>query len=127
MEALMRLTPITTLVCFLFSAQVFAGSTVIGATDCDAVVKYTKGQVPSDDTREGPWKRDVAWTMGYLSALSVSETPPNTVSDRLHTLTPKQLNEAIASYCTRFPLKDLEDASIDIYNQMGGKKVRTAQ
>jgi len=122
----MRLTTLT-VVCFLFSAQAFGGSTVIGATDCDGVVKYAKGPVPSDDTREGPRNRDVAWTMGYLSALSVSETQPNSVSDRLHSLTTKQLTEAIASYCTRFPLKDLEDASIDIYNQMGGKKVRTGQ
>jgi hypothetical protein len=126
MEALMRLTTLT-VVCFLFSALAFAGSTVIGATDCDSVVKYTKGPVPSDDTREGPRNRDVAWTMGYLSALSVTETQPNNISDRLHSLTAKQLTEAIASYCTRFPLKDLEDASIDIYTQMGGRKVRTGQ
>jgi hypothetical protein len=126
MEALMLRTTLT-VVYFLFSAQAFAGSTVIGATDCDSVVKYTKGPVPSDDTREGPRNRDVAWTMGYLSALSVTETQPNNISDRLHSLTAKQLTEAIASYCTRFPLKDLEDASIDIYNQMGGRKVRTGQ
>ena len=122
----MRSTAIT-VICALFSAQAIAGSTVIGATDCDSVVKYTTNQVPSNDTRVGPRNRDIAWAMGYLSAMSVTESQPNNISERLHSLTPNQLTEAIARYCTRFPLKDLEDASIDIYKQMGGKKVRASQ
>lgn len=116
-----------TVICTLFSVQAIAGSTVIGATDCNSVVKYTTNQVPSNDTRVGPHNRDIAWTMGYLSAMSVTETQPNGISERLKALTPNQLSEAIARYCTRFPLKDLEDASIDIYSQMGGKKVRASQ
>jgi hypothetical protein len=116
-----------TAICTLMSVQAIAGSTVLGATDCNSVVKYATSQVPSSDTRVGPHNRDVAWAMGYLSAMSVTESQPNNVSERLHTLTPHQLTEAIARYCTRFPLKDLEDASIDIYKELGGKKVRASQ
>lgn len=63
------------------------------------------------------------WLMGSLRARAIV-TEPDTdrvFRSALRIEIASDIEKAVLSYCRRYPLKDLGDAELDIYIQLGGK------
>ena len=101
----MKLRPFTTLVLILAVASPAAAYTVKGSVECPDVIR--------EDANEDHRKLNMWWILGYFSGRNYARSADTGAGEDA-----EHLYDHVLTYCRKNLGKDMDDASIEIYDRL---------